>query len=66
MMRLDFHVHALLSRAIPFKPLDLKAMVAQGQLRGLNGFALTEHINAPSYWNIYELLRGHILTKMVL
>ena len=51
-MRFDFHVHALLSRAIPFKLLDLKAMVAQGKSRGLDGFALTEHINAPGYWNI--------------
>jgi len=57
MMRLDFHVHALLSRAIPFKLLDLKAMVAQGKSRGLDGFALTEHINAPGYWNTYELMR---------
>jgi len=56
-MRFDFHVHALLSRAIPFKLLDLKAMVAQGKSRGLDGFALTEHINAPGYWNTYELMR---------
>lgn len=62
-MRFDFHVHALLSRAIPFKLLDLNAMVAQGKLRGLDGFALTEHINAPGYWSIYELLRETYLYK---
>ena len=57
MKRLDFHVHAMLSRAIPFKLADLEAMVDQAKKRGLDGFALTEHINAPEYWNAYGLLK---------
>jgi len=47
----------MLSRAIPFSLLDLKSMISQAKQRGLNGFALTEHINAPSYWSTYELMR---------
>ena len=57
MMCFDLHVHAMLSRAIPFKMMDLKAMVAQARSRGLNGFALTEHINAPGYWSTYKLMQ---------
>jgi hypothetical protein len=51
------HVHVMLSRAISFNIADLNAMIHQAKVRGLNGFALTEHINAPGYWSTYELLK---------
>ncbi len=47
----------MLSRAIPFKLADIRTMVAQAKRRGLDGFALTEHINAPGYWKTYELMK---------
>lgn len=57
MKKYDLHVHAMLTRSIPFKMADLRPMVAQARKRKLNGFALTEHIDAPGYWTTYDLLR---------
>jgi hypothetical protein len=56
-LKYDLHVHAMLSKTIPFKMHDLNLMIAQAQKRCLNGFALTEHIHAPTYWDTYRLLR---------
>ncbi len=56
-IRLDLHVHAMLSKTIPFRMVDLELMINQARKRGLNGFALTEHLNARHYWKTYRSLK---------
>ncbi len=56
-VRFDLHVHAKLSKPIPFSMGDLDLMLDQARRRGLDGLALTEHIHAPEYWEIYQSLR---------
>ncbi len=51
---LDLHVHTKLSRSIPFNMADLHKLITHGKSIGLDGFAITEHINAPDYWQTYE------------
>ncbi len=51
---LDLHVHTKLSRSIPFSITDLHKLIGHGKRIGLDGFAITEHINASDYWETYE------------
>lgn len=62
-MVFDLHVHAKLSRAIPFQMSDLDFAISQAKERGLAGFALTEHINAPDYWDVYRLIAERFLCQ---
>ncbi len=55
-LKFDLHVHTMLSKSIPFRMEDLNLMVAHARHQGLNGFALTEHIHAPGYWDTYHQL----------
>ena len=56
-VKFDLHVHAKLSKPIPFNIDSLNLMLDQAQRRELDGFALTEHIHAPDYREIYQSLR---------
>ncbi len=56
-MKFDLHVHTMLSKSIPFHMGDLNLMIAQARHAGLSGFALSEHIHAPCYWETYQRLR---------
>ena len=56
MRRIDFHVHAKLSKMFLFDPSALYTMIAQSQRVGLDGFALTEHFHAANFWGVHDEL----------
>ena len=59
--RFDFHVHTKLSRSIPFNLEDVHLLITHAKRMGLDGFAITEHINAPDYWEAYEQIGRRFL-----
>ena len=62
-LRFDFHVHSMLSKSIPFSLSDLDLMISQAKKRHLDGFALTEHIHAPGYWDTYRQVKGSFVYR---
>jgi len=61
--KFDFHVHTKLSRSIPFNLSDLNLLITHAKRMGLDGFAITEHINAPDYWETYEQIGRRFLCE---
>jgi hypothetical protein len=60
-LKFDLHVHSKLSKEIPFRLEDFHKTLRQAKCVGLNGFALTEHIHASDYWDIYEMFERNFL-----
>ncbi|MGB9919796.1 MAG: PHP-associated domain-containing protein [Moorellales bacterium] len=52
----DLHVHAKLTKADPFAPQLITALLKRARKIGLNGLALAEHFHARDFWEIYETL----------
>jgi histidinol phosphatase-like PHP family hydrolase len=55
-LNIDLHVHSRLSKTFEFDHENLERLVRLGARRGLQGFALTEHIHAINYWRMHEQL----------
>jgi histidinol phosphatase-like PHP family hydrolase len=49
-IRVDLHVHAKVSKTIPFRMESFQRAVTRAMQVGLNGFAITEHFHSPDYW----------------
>jgi histidinol phosphatase-like PHP family hydrolase len=58
LQRVDLHVHTRLSKTFAFREGVIDRLQDLGTRRGLNGFALTEHIHASDFWGMHEYLRG--------
>ena len=56
-MRFDFHVHALIAKYIPFETDQLNRMITIARKRGLNGFAVVDHIHYPGYWRTSDIFK---------
>lgn len=56
MKRIDFHVHAKISKMFSFDLAALRSTIAQAQRVGLDGFALTEHLHADNFWGVQDEL----------
>jgi histidinol phosphatase-like PHP family hydrolase len=52
----DLHVHSRLSKSFEYDHANLERLVRLGRRRGLDGFALTEHIHAVNFWEMHEWL----------
>jgi predicted metal-dependent phosphoesterase TrpH len=46
-MKFDLHVHAIVSKNIPFEIAYLYKMIAMAKNNGLSGLALVDHIHYP-------------------
>ncbi len=57
MQRIDLHVHTRLSKNFEFEPRVVGQLAELGERRGLNGFALTEHIHAVDFWDMHDALQ---------
>jgi predicted metal-dependent phosphoesterase TrpH len=57
-LKIDLHVHSRLSKNFEFDNKVIGKLKALGMRRGLNAFALTEHIHAVDYWGMVEELRA--------
>jgi hypothetical protein len=59
-IRVDLHVHAKVSKTIPFRIQDFERTVRRAREVGLQGFALTEHFHSIDYWDtMNELVRRY-------
>ncbi len=59
-IRADLHVHSKVCKASTFSHRHFESTVERARHMGLSGFALTEHMHAPGYWNtLDELVRRH-------
>ncbi len=57
-IRADLHVHAKVCKSAAFDHDQFRATVERARRVGLDGFALTEHIDAPGFWEmLFELRR---------
>ena len=56
MKRIDFHVHAKISKMFSFDLAAVRSTIAQAQRLGLDGFALTEHLHADNFWGMQDEL----------
>ena len=56
---IDFHVHAKVSKRLPFSFEYFRWNVQQAKHAGLDAFVLTEHFHAPDFWGMYDHLRSH-------
>ncbi|HEY8173426.1 MAG TPA: PHP-associated domain-containing protein, partial [Dehalococcoidia bacterium] len=52
----DLHVHSRLSKSFDYDHANLERLVRLGRRRGLDGFALTEHIHAVNFWEMHSWL----------
>ena len=60
MKRIDTHSHPNISKHFAFDPQALARMVARGERVGLDALAVTEHLHARTYWNVYDHIeRSH-------
>ena len=57
--RIDFHVHAKVSKRLPFSFEYFQWNLLQAKHAGLDAFVLTEHFHAPDFWGMYDHLRRH-------
>ena len=55
-MNVDLHVHSRLSKMFEFDAESVERLARLGRRRGLDGFALTEHIHAVNFWEMHEEL----------
>jgi hypothetical protein len=59
-IRVDLHVHAKVSKTIPFEMESFSRTVRQAMRVGLNGFALTEHFHSIDFWKaVSQLVDKH-------
>ncbi len=56
-LKIDLHVHSRLSKSFAYDHGNLERLVRLGRRRGLDGFALTEHIHAVNFWEMHDALR---------
>lgn len=56
MSKIDLHVHSRLSKSFDYDHANLERLVALGKRRGLDAFALTEHIHAVNFWEMHNWL----------
>lgn len=56
MKKIDLHVHSRLSKSFDYDHANLERLIRLGQRRGLDAFALTEHIHAVNYWDMHNWL----------
>jgi hypothetical protein len=56
--KIDLHVHSRLSKNFEFEHSSVERLMELGMRRGLNGFALTEHIHAHNFWAMHDSLRS--------
>jgi histidinol phosphatase-like PHP family hydrolase len=54
--KIDLHVHSRLSKSFDYDHANLERLVRLGRRRGLDGFALTEHIHAVNFWEMHNWL----------
>lgn len=54
--RVDLHVHSRLSKSFEYDHANLQRLVRLAKRRGLDGFALTEHIHAVNFWDMHQWL----------
>jgi histidinol phosphatase-like PHP family hydrolase len=57
--KIDLHVHSRLSKSFDYDHNNLDRLVRLGKRRGLDGFALTEHIHAVNFWEMHSWLLDH-------
>lgn len=55
-MNIDLHVHSRLSKSFDYDHANLERLVHVGRRRGLDAFALTEHIHAVKFWEMHDRL----------
>ncbi|MFC7320006.1 PHP domain-containing protein [Halobacillus campisalis] len=58
-MKIDFHTHANLSKALAVTPEEFRSKIKEAKESGLDALALTEHFNAPNFDDIYHMLDTH-------
>ena len=59
-IRADLHVHSKVCNESTFSLQHFESTVERARHMGLSGFALTEHMHAPGYWNtLNELVRRY-------
>jgi predicted metal-dependent phosphoesterase TrpH len=56
--KIDLHVHSRLSKGFEFNEQVILQLKELGIRRGLDGFALTEHVHANHFWEMHEYLRS--------
>jgi hypothetical protein len=54
--KIDLHVHSRLSKSFDYDHENLERLIRLGKRRGLDAFALTEHIHAVNFWEMQEWL----------
>jgi predicted metal-dependent phosphoesterase TrpH len=55
--KIDLHVHSRLSKGFHFNREVIGRLKELGLRRGLDGFALTEHIHGHGFWNMHDDLQ---------
>lgn len=56
MTKIDLHVHSRLSKSFEYDHGNLERLIRLGKRRGLDGFALTEHVHAVNFWDMHQWL----------
>jgi predicted metal-dependent phosphoesterase TrpH len=56
--KVDLHVHSRLSKNFGFDREVIGRLQELGMRRGLDGFALTEHIHGHGFWDMHEQLQS--------
>jgi predicted metal-dependent phosphoesterase TrpH len=54
--KIDLHVHSRLSKSFEYDHANLERLVRLAKRRGLDAFALTEHIHAVNFWDMQQWL----------
>jgi predicted metal-dependent phosphoesterase TrpH len=54
--KVDLHVHSRLSKSFDYDHANLERLIRLGRRRGLDAFALTEHIHAVNFWDMHNWL----------
>lgn len=57
-LKAEFHCHAKLLGQVPFKPVYLERRLNRARALGLDVLAITEHLEAPDYQEIYRCLEA--------
>ena len=55
-MKIDFHIHAKLSKKVEFSMDYLLKTIGEAKKEGINAFTLTEHFNTHHFFDIYDTL----------
>jgi predicted metal-dependent phosphoesterase TrpH len=54
--KIDLHVHSRLSKSFEYDHNNLERLIRVAKRRGLDAFALTEHIHAVNFWDMHQWL----------